>query len=325
MKTSIRMGATALAVLSLFLAACSMGHAPSPLQRGAEETRVESQFLFLIHGDADYVYYDRNHQRHRADEEAFDQTVAVAKKNRGAEVLIFRQLPAGFFRIGKRRYGSFRLYRHGREITRIRYMRSAGEGGLKSEIDLYRRFSRFKSTSHRVFAYFGHEIPVHAAPDLPYSAWNPGFSLDSLALALGAFGSPPGEAEKPFGLLILSSCFGAGDAVAETLSPYGHYLVGSPLELHLSYLDVSALAAPIQKDTSEKHAWAFALGKQVADHSFRKIRDSTQVTVAITLTDLDAGRSLEEAHPHRNVSFYRGGKFGRKSGYSPDDTGLTRR
>lgn len=374
-----------MGLAAIFLFACAPSRTVHPGSGNTQDTQVEAgasgnpdpgaagglrfQFIYVIHGDAGYTYYDETGERRFADIEAVAQAEEVARNSPAAEVFIFHQKPSPFLWFFRGADGMMRHYRGGKLLRTTVYQKETREDDLESEAALFRKYAAFpaseacppgqdrllaltgaadtpdaadgtklggepwdtlqafgmggsdpgpwgaaresdaahrvettllpaapaKSVAHpkggpaRFFLYFGHEIPVTG--EVPYSRSLPdmAFSVSSFARGLAKFGGPGCSYAKPFSLIVLSACHGGTPAATSALTPYASYLLASPGDLHLSYLDTRSLARmarenPLPFETTHAGVW----GRAIALESFARLRETTSTAITLSLYDTDA-------------------------------------
>jgi hypothetical protein len=284
---------------------------------------VRARIVYVIHGDADYVYHDSAGRRRLADRDALAQAMEVGRGARAAEVLIFHQEPR------RHRWsapgGTAYRYRGGALVETRRYARtgpgsasdSPGESGaddvFSAEAALYGRSDAAAREAGadsvaRIFVYFGHEIPASGGLGYSRSLPREGFTLAGFARGLARFGGEPVGAAKPFALIVLSACRGGTPATTSALFPYADRVLAAPTELHLSYLDTRALIPPFADadwrgdgDASAPHTPVESAARRVLDESFARLSASTQAPVALALYDArKAAAYLDGAPALRN-------------------------
>ncbi|MEO8166663.1 MAG: hypothetical protein ABI623_00360, partial [bacterium] len=52
---------------------------------------IRYSFVFIIHGDGDYLYHDRDGNAYQADERSLAEAIDVAVQNPNAEVFLFHE------------------------------------------------------------------------------------------------------------------------------------------------------------------------------------------------------------------------------------------
>jgi len=301
--------------------------APGHAQRPAD-TSVRFQFIYVIHGDGGYVWYDDAGVRHEADAEALAQARETAANATAAEVFIFHQRPTRFLRIFPGSDGTLWQYRKGRLVRKLPYSRNRdydpaarsadpshgedahGEDDLAAEAGLFARFSALPAPRRcgapaapgpvRIFCYFGHGIPVTGK--VPYFRSRPdvAFSLAGFARGLVRFGGPACPPAKPFALVVLSACHGGTPEATVDLAPFADWILASPGELHLSYLDTRSLARLAQEHPAAFEAGqAGDWGRVIATESFARLE--TAVRTGVTISLYETGKAETYLKDHRGA------------------------
>lgn len=275
------------------------------------------QLIYVIHGDASYSYHDPQGRRHYADQEAIAQAIEVAHAGLNAEIFIFHQKPARtrfFFPV---KNGILFHFRFGEKVREETYLRYANGTSLGSEVALYRTYSA--SAPVRILLYFGHEIPERDGRGYSASYPSRNFSLAEFTRGLQEFaltGNDASGSEKPFALLTLSSCKGGSPVTLGALGAFTDYILASPGDLHLSYMDTRAFMGifPDPKLPFGK-AETRSLASEMARNSFDKLKEATQTEITVGLWEDGRERVEFLHHPPR---------FG-PSQFSEADTGTYRR
>lgn len=270
--------------LLVLLSSCSVD---LPVQREtlpAEEgpSAVAYSIVCVIHGDGDYLYHDTNGNEYRADEEALARAQRVALRNPHAEVFIFHQKPRkNILFLFPVRDGEFYYYRNGRLFATESYWRDHEQSAPMPEVELYHRFH---SDNYRnltsVFLYCGQEIPEFGGAGYDASYPDRPFTVHDLAGGLKGF---IGDSAR-FDLLVLSTCFGGTPYTIGALGPFARYIVASPDNLHLSYLDIHSLD---RLDLSLPDGDVPAFAKRFAQQSFDRLTGTVQTTVSVAVYDVD--------------------------------------
>jgi hypothetical protein len=230
--------------------------------------------------------------------------------------------------------GRFYHYRYGSLQRRKAYYR--GKGDLDAESDLVRRFAApsalIASGSTRedaekarriptVFVYFGHEIPevlalkddtsslvmarFTAALRNLTSPFSPEEILENDSLKpLPPSARRTGKPAKPYGLVILSSCYGGTPRMMSALAPLTDYAVASPAYLHLSYLDAGALRDPTVGDSLTDKKSFKKLAQAVATQSIERLRQKTQTEITVAVYDLEAVNGFARAFSRSHAKSY---------------------
>ncbi len=310
----------ALAALAAWLAGCApirqtpREEGPTPREEAAADTSLRFQIIYVIHGDGGYVWYDDAGTRHEADRDALAQARETATNATAAEVFIFHQRPTRFLRFLQGSDGTLWQYRKGRLVRNIPYDRTrsyapadradaAARGdALAAEADLFALFAALAAPRRcgaparpppiRVFCYFGHGIPVTGK--VPYFRSRPdvAFSLSAFSRGLVRFGGPACPPAKPFSLIVLSACHGGTPEANLALAPYSDWILASPGELHLSYLDTRALALPAGGGPGPGgetgpygREQAGQWGRAIAEASFARMGASVRTGITLSLYD----------------------------------------
>jgi hypothetical protein len=291
------------------------GSAGGPLN----STLFNARVIAVIHGDGDYSYHDSTGQHRRADEEVLSQVRDMASRSFDSEVLIFHQLSnwgAGLFGLNE---GAFYHYRYGTLQRHKTYFR--GRGDFIAESKLIRKYAAPSALVAEgmspaaaararhiptVLAYFGHEIPQILTSDddttsLVVTRFTAGLKnlaspltpTDSIDPVLPARLSASGRggslrAHKPYGLVVLSTCYGGTPRMISALAPLADYAVASPAYLHLSHFDVRALSGVARIDTSTgKNPWKI-LADTIAVQSFERLKKNTLTEITVGVYELEA-------------------------------------
>lgn len=207
--------------------------------------KIEYSFVFQIHEDDDHSFRDLNTgKKKHGDKEAYKQAKALALSCKKCEVFIFRDMRKHTFYSAKVEYFS-----EGKRKKRIYHKRHKDEKGAvffqknsKKYKDHYHNPDAPKDTIKSFFIYFGHHIPEVEQEDYSKSLHHMKFSLDKLKFRLQQLGA--GDAGGYlFEGVILSTCQNGTPYTVGKLAKYARYIIASPENLHLSYLDVSPFLA----------------------------------------------------------------------------------
>ena len=276
-------GARCLALGLLF---CSCSSAPpipldpSPALESA--LPIDYTVVFVIHGDGGYGFHDSEGREYKADVEVLAGAKQVAERNSQAEVFIFHEKRRThtllFF---PRSDGEFFYYRSGRLIAQESYWRDHGESRFDPVVDLFDRFYvAGQPRRARFFLYFGHEIPEVGGKgyDASYRNWT--FTVHDLADGLSRI---TGDSIK-FDLVALSSCFGGTPHTISALTPQARYIIASPGNLHLSYLDVQPFET---LDVGLRAGDVSDFAKDVARQSYVRLTTELQTEITVAVYDVD--------------------------------------
>lgn len=271
-------------LLILILQGCS--HTANVVnEREAEpESEVRYSAIFYIHGDADYLFHDRNGVAMRADEEAFLRAVSIAKKARSGEIFIIHQKPERkFLWLFPRKNNHVYYFREGHMKQHVRYRyKDNSQPFLAKESELFHQFSseNISSKKQTYFFFFGHEIDASNGNGYHRSLTGVDVSGASLSSALGKFLL---EEQSRFDLVTLSTCSNGTPIIAEKLLPATALLLASPQNLHLSYLDAEGLL--LLEDDPGVNPYEVAV--KIANESFKRLKEDVQTEVALSLYDMN--------------------------------------
>jgi hypothetical protein len=86
-----------------------------------------------------------------------------------------------------------------------------------------------------------------------------------------------------FDLVVLSACYSGTPGIVAELAPYSRYILASPDDLHLAYMDIQPLRGISDIGLSEVHS----LAKEIASRSLARLREWTQTAITLTIYDID--------------------------------------
>ncbi len=253
---------------------------PPPGADALAESPPRYSLVFLVHGDADYVYHDARGEVRRADEVVVAQALAVAERNPLAEVFVFHEMKRRkTLFLFPRRDGRAYYARHGGVVARRSYWRDQGESRYDAELGFYERFAAARSAAPiRLFFYFGHELPVYGGAGYDASYSQEAFTVRDLAEGVAAFVGPSSK----FDVLTLATCFGGTPRTIGALAPYARYIVASPDNLHLSSFDLGSLAS---LDVGPEDAEVAAFADRFAGAAFERLAREVQTAVSVVVYD----------------------------------------
>lgn len=257
----------------------SCGSVPTTLAP-SDTSPVSYSIVFVIHGDGDYLYHDREGNAYQADERALAEAEAVASQNPRAEVFIFHEKPKSHFLLFFPRHdGEFHYYCNGTLVGNESYWRD--EAGFVTQAELYRRFRRqTEQAIVKMFLYFGHEIPEVGGEGYDASYPRRHFNIQDLK---SVFDRLTTDSAK-FDLVVLSTCFNGTPYTIANLSKYARYIIASPDNLHLSYFDITALKrleAALNKENIPDFASRFA------QHAFDRLAPDIQTAITVAVYDVE--------------------------------------
>jgi len=267
--------------LGLFLLSCSYTPTFIPLEQ-VSGPLPNYTIISIIHGDGDYLFHDIDGRKLRADEEALAGMKKVAERNSQAEVFIFHEKRRKkFLFFFPRQDGEFYYYRNGQMLARELYRRNQGQSRFDPEKELYLRLCGKKQPRlGRLFLYFGHEIPEFGGEGYDASYRRRTFTIEDLADGLKDMTRESGR----FDLIVLSTCFNGTPYTVSALYPFTRFLIASPGNLHLSYLD----SQPLEKlELGLGNGDISAFAREYARQAFERLTKDIQTEITIAVYDLE--------------------------------------
>jgi hypothetical protein len=267
-----------------------------------EETSVEGvryQLIYVIHGDGSYLFHTRDGTAHQADLRVLDQAFMIAGALTHGEVFIFHQKPRRRVLFFSSNDGQFYYYRNGERKSEHAYMRKHSPSIWDEEASLFRSYRAGKkpvptkaAKPLRIFLFFGHQVYETGGLGYYSSYADETFSVHELATGISLFtahgtglisNNSDQESDKPFDLIVLSTCRGGTPGTIQSLSPLTRYIIASPENLHLSYMNMSMLRDLETWDGNDLQTFLMDL----VDVAFAKLTQLTNTVVSIALYDTD--------------------------------------
>ncbi|MBN1447689.1 MAG: hypothetical protein JXA28_07140 [Bacteroidetes bacterium] len=272
------------AAFALFLSACgtiSMSF-EEEAKAAVSVPPARFSFVFVIHGDGDYVYHDTKGRARNADWRTLRAAILLARRLPDTEIFIFHQHPAYkllyFIPLPD---GDFQYYRNGELVAREPYWRSDGPLRFEAEIALYQKTATAAGPERtNFFLYFGHEISEFDGAGYDASTPERTFSVQDLSAGLKSF---TGDTTR-YDLLVLSTCFGGTPHTIAALAPYSRTIVASPDNLHLSYFDLRGFAR-LEEFSARDDMPGFA--HHFARQAFNRLSESVQTSVTVAVYEPD--------------------------------------
>ncbi|MBO6793999.1 MAG: hypothetical protein JJ895_08815 [Balneolaceae bacterium] len=231
----------------------------------------EYSLIFMIHGDANYVFHEEGNQKY-ADQEALQNAFDIALEATKGEVFIFHQEPENrILGLLPKKDRFYYHYQNGILVDHGKY--SPTDAGFDQEAAIYQ--AKAQTNKNQYFFYFGHEIPVTDSAVYHASLSGPSFNAREFSNDLSKFG----ESIK---LTVLSSCNNGNPAMIRQLADKTEAVVASPTELHLSYLDVDS----VLKLEADPNQSPLTIAEQIAATSFDRLSTTMYTPVSISVYDL---------------------------------------
>ncbi|HYW35993.1 MAG TPA: hypothetical protein VE868_11335 [Balneolaceae bacterium] len=245
---------------------------------------VDYSIIYVIHGDSNYLYHTIHGKPKQADLHAMKEARYVGRHARHGEVFIFHQNPEHkILWIFPRKDRKFLYYRNGRLVHQKRYSPHSNKKAFVTEAKLYHKYTqRAKSASARkIFIYMGHEVPIRF--DYPYNFSRPKARFNTDIFVRGVKSFLPSGA-PPFDLTVISTCNNGTPLMVHKLSPYTHYILASPQNLHLSYINTKVMASMLNKGKSTRQ-----IADTMAARTYKRL--SGFLETAITLSVYNTSRT----------------------------------
>jgi hypothetical protein len=256
----------------------------------ANQNPPEYTIIYVIHGDSDYLYHTSNGAPRQADEHVMQEARQTARRAKHGEVFIFHQNPESkilwFF---PRKDRQFYYYRNGKLVHKQRYSPHSKTQSFVTEAKLYQKYSQnpTSSTAPVIFLYMGHEIPETSR--YPYDLSRPSARFDTNTFVQGVK-SFLGKRDSSFGLAVISTCNNGTPAMVQKLSPFTHYILASPEDLHLSQINTGRLSSLLEDgNTIEQTA------DSIATHTFKRLKGFLQTDITLSLYDT---QKIKKYLPH---------------------------
>lgn len=259
------------------LLGCSSTAPLSDPNADVPEAAPAHTLIYIIHGDGDYLYHENGAAR-RADREALAEARLVARHAPDTEVFIFHQRPRrsllGLLPLPD---GAFYHYRDGELVEDESYRRDPSGTGLSREAALYHEH-RHPEVPARSLLYYGHHVEEGGGSRYHASYPEHVFGLDELVGGLEALGG----GVEPFDLVVFSTCNNGTPGTVATLAPLTRYVLASPGNLHLSYIDSHPLHRAATVDGGLE-----MLAPQLAEWAYERLVVRTETAVTLVLYDTE--------------------------------------
>lgn len=275
--------ATALLfALSLVLVSChrNYGVLRDEVISRPHNSEIKSTLVFFIHGDGSYSYHDAKGKRFEADAVILKEAITVAESCSRAEVFIFHQKPKSkWLFLIDRPDGAFYYFRKGALLASGSYHRRSRLSELDSESEIIKTYHA-RASEKRVsgFLYFG-----HALTELGDKSPNQSLNVHGLAQGMSCLLSEVDPNLMKFDLVVLSACYSGTPGIIAELAHYSRYILASPDDLHLAYLDIQPLRRLDNIGFSEVHN----LAREMASHSLARLQEWTQTSITLAVYDVE--------------------------------------
>lgn len=264
-----------------------------------EQSEPDYSVIIYIHGDSDYLFHDGDGNRTEADQQALRKAIKVAENAGSGEVFVYHHQPAKHFLwMIPRRTNELYHFVNGEKVRHLKYRRTSADLFLKTEADFYKEhsFSRKNKEHQTYFVYFGHEIPEKNYKG--YHQTQTDIVVDTDTFVRGAQSFLESD-DYIFDLMVLSTCSNGTPAMVNKLTGVTNYLLASPLNLHLSHMDISSLKL---LETNPQIS-ADELASAIAEESYSRLSDSIQTVISLTIYDIKAVEKYIEQLHNRTLSY----------------------
>ena len=245
-----------------------------------ENQHIRFSIIYLIHGDADYLYHDTSGTEHISDKEILKQAIDVGKNLSNAEVFIFHQKKKNRFLFFPEDDADFYFFRKGNEITEESYRRNKADEDFDEELQFYNKFKNNNSESiHKILLYFGHEIPSENDEVNSYNITHQEirFNKNIFADVVGNF-----TQANLFDLVVLSTCNNGTPEMISLLTPYTKFIIASPENLHLSQMNSLSLKN-LESGNYDLSSFAYSF----AENAFNALKKNTLTVITISIYDTE--------------------------------------
>ncbi len=268
------------AALSLIFLSCGSSENASKLN--VPEQPIKYSIVFVIHGDGDYLYHDLNGDALQADEVALEQAKNIGTGLRNSEVFIVHQKEERHFLFFPLDDGEYFYYRNGVLINQDSYSRNRDQSAFENESSLFQqnRSTVNNNISNTFFLFYGHQIPE--LDGRGYDASEPlgSFNIDSLVKGLKSIQKT--LYIKKFSLVVLSSCNNGTPGIISKLSNIADYIIASPGNLHLSYLNPGYLKTLNDKPKINLNRFT----NNFAEHAFNILKSKTETMISVAVYNI---------------------------------------
>ncbi len=298
---------------AVLMISCQTAHMGLEEETPAEEIRY--QLIYIIHGDGSYLFHTRDGTAYQADLRVLEQAFNIAGALSHGEVFIFHQTPRKRTRFFSSNDGLFYYYKNGERKSEYAYERKHSPSIWDEEAALFQSYKSGNSSDQtsstrplRIFLFFGHQVFETDGLGYYSSYRDETFSTHELATGISLFDgqgtvSSSNEtvqsARKPFDLIVLSTCRGGTPGTIQSLSPLTRYIIASPENLHLSYMNMGVLR---DLETWNGHDFQSFL-MELVDLAFMELIQLTSTVVSIALYDTEKVspylESIEEEYEDR--------------------------
>lgn len=244
-----------------------------------DSSSLEYSLIYVIHGDANYLYHNANGRALQADEQVWEEAKMVGQNAKRGEVFIFHQKPEQkILWLFPKRDRTFLHFRNGKLIHKQNYSPDSENGTLAREATLFNKYKATQNSDNfkKIFLYFGHEIPVRNGTSYHASRPEASFNTELFVGGLQSFLD-----SGTFDLTVLSTCNNGTPSMIHALTPLSRLVLASPQNLHLSHIDTQALPKLLNQRASNSAQIADSL----ATNTYQRLSSFLQTEITLSRYD----------------------------------------
>lgn len=287
-----------IAKLMIILLVCNTY---SSIPVGYEYYRI----IYIIHGDNNYLYHDEKGNAVKADEKILGQAKYVAKNIKRGEVFIFYHKPRNKFLFFTKDDGEFYYFKNGSKISEKSYSRENSMFYSIESAMINEHSEKINQAMKNILLYYGHEIPDDERNGYHLSYPDKKFSINVFGKGVEELVNSFPSKDKSFDLIILSTCRNGTETTLDILTPFTDYLIASPGDIHLSYLNSESLLT-LTYDSNT----VYDIALEFTHAAYDKLKNSTLTEVNLILYDL---KNNTRGSARIIAQFHRPGEFGQRT------------
>jgi len=244
---------------------------------GSETDSLTTRIIYYIHGDASYLFHNREGAQINADTRILKQALCVAQSSFNSEVFILHHKPARkflfFFRLENL---DFYYFRNGE----LKEKSSYGVNDIPAvqlQFDLIKKYgNRNTSDLRNFYLFYGHQIPE--GDGYGYNSSQPDLPLNIILLkeALKSY-----IADKQFEMILLSTCKNGTRYSVGELAELSKYIIASPEDLSLYHIS----SIPFKIFSKYPHITTNDFTRILSRYAFKKLKSQALTVTAISLYD----------------------------------------
>ncbi len=262
--------------------------------------QTDYRLIYIINGDGNYLYHDNKGNAINAAERILGQAKYVAENISRGEVFIFYQEPASNFLFFAKDDGRFIYYKDGKEKSNESYSRKSFNK-FEAESEFINSYSESTKNKINILLYYGHEIPSYDSAGYYESYPEKDFGLNVFSKGIKNIIDALTLKSNKLDLIVLSTCKNGNEKTLSYLNNLTDYLVASPKDIHLSYMNSESLISLSNSGVINPEN----IAKEFSRSAFNQMIGLTRTEVSINVYRLTNGvRTIKH--------FYRLPEFGIK-------------